>query len=180
MSRIGSKPISVPQGVTVSVSEAGITVSGAKGTLDIPLYPHVSITQTDDTLMVVRAKEDRQTRAFHGLTRSLLAGAVIGVVSGYSKRMKVVGTGYRVQMKGSGVTLAVGLSHTVDAEPLPGVTLKVEGQDTIVVEGIDKQAVGQMAANLRAIRPPEPYKGKGVRYEDEYIKLKPGKTAASA
>lgn len=179
MSRIGNTPISLPTDVTLTVVGSEGTVKGPKGTLTIPLQRGLKIEQAEGVVKVVRASDSRQIKAWHGLVRSMLQNAVEGVSKGYQKRMKIIGTGYRVQTKGSGLTLAVGLSHTVDVNPLPGVVLKTEGTDTIVIDGIDKQAVGQMAANLRAIRPPEVYKGKGIRYEGEYIKLKAGKTAAS-
>ena len=179
MSRIGNTPISLPTGVTVTLTADQVQVAGTKGSVAVPLYKGIKVEQKDSELLVSRTNNLRQVKAWHGLVRSLLNNAVIGVSAGFQKRMKVVGTGYRAQSKGGGLSLAVGLSHTVDIQPLAGTTLKLEGTDTIIVDGVDKAVVGQMAANLRAVRPPEVYKGKGIRYEEEHIKLKPGKTATA-
>jgi len=179
MSRIGNTPISLPSGVSITLSTDQVQVIGPKGTVAVPLFKGIKVAQEDAQLMVSRTNNLRQVKAWHGLVRSLLNNAVEGVSAGFQKRMKVVGTGYRAQVKGGGLSLSVGLSHAVDVKPLVGTTLKLEGNDIIVVDGIDKAIVGQMAADLRAVRPPEVYKGKGIRYEDEYIKLKPGKTAAA-
>lgn len=178
MSRIGKKTISVPSGVTVTVQANQVTTVGSKGTLTAPLFDGIVVTVADDKVAVTRTNEEIQTRAFHGLVRSLIACNIKGVTEGYKKTLKLVGTGYRVTQKGAGLSLAVGYSHPVEVAPMPGITLKVEGNDTIHIDGIDKQLVGQVAADIRAIRPPEPYKGKGVRYETEVVKTKPGKTAA--
>lgn len=179
MSRIGNTPISMPSGVSVTLSADQVQVTGPKGSVAVPLFKGIKVEQKEAELQVSRSNNLRQVKAWHGLVRSLLNNAVQGVSTGFQKRMKIVGTGYRAQSKGGGLSLAVGLSHAVDIQPLNGTTLKLEGTDTIIVEGIDKAIVGQMAADLRAIRPPEVYKGKGIRYEDEYIKLKPGKTATA-
>lgn len=178
MSRIGKKPIALPQGVTVDITNDVVTVKGPKGQLQAPVLAGLSVTIEDGEVVVKQVKASRESSAFHGLVRSLIANHVVGVTDGYKKTLKLVGTGYRVQAKGAGISLAVGYSHPVDVEPQAGVQLKVEGNDTIHIEGIDKQSVGQMAANIRKIKPPEPYKGKGIRYEDEFVKIKPGKTAA--
>lgn len=178
MSRIGKKPITIPQGVTVDVANDVVTVKGPKGQLQAPVLAGLSVKVQDGEVVVEQTQASRQTSAFHGLVRSLIANHVTGVTEGYKKTLKLVGTGYRVQAKGAGISLAVGYSHPVDVDATQGVQLKVEGNDTIHVEGIDKQAVGQMAANIRKIKPPEPYKGKGIRYEDEFVRIKPGKTAA--
>jgi large subunit ribosomal protein L6 len=178
MSRIGKKTISIPQGVTVTVENQVVVVKGPKGELRTPLTTGVSVSVADNEVSVVRSSEDRQVRASHGLFRSLIQNNIIGVSEGYKKTLKLLGTGYRVQAKGKSIDLAVGLSHHVDFTPENGVVLQVEGTDTIHISGIDKQQVGQVAANIRKIRPPEVYKGKGIRYEDEVVRLKPGKTAA--
>lgn len=178
MSRIGLKTISVPQGVTVTVENAVVTVKGSKGQLTVQILPGIIVSVADDTIAITRKGEDKQTRAFHGLVRSLVNNSVQGVTQGFKKTLKLIGTGYRVKAQGTGIQLAVGFSHPVDVAADAGVTLKVEGTDTIHIESIDKQAVGQMAANIRKIRPPEPYKGKGIRYEDEEVRRKQGKAAA--
>jgi len=145
----------------------------------VPVMKGVTITKEENTLVVTRANDEKQNKAFHGLVRSLLAGAVKGVTEGYKKTLKLVGTGYRATAKGANVSVTVGFSHPVEIVPLQGIKLSVEGNDTIHIEGIDKQLVGQMAANVRGIRSPEPYKGKGIRYEDEVVRTKPGKTATA-
>jgi len=178
MSLIGKQPITIPGGVTVSVDGKVVNVKGPKGQLMAPVLEGLSVKVEGDQLIVEQIKSTRQTNAFHGLIRSLLSNHVLGVTEGFKKTLKLLGTGYRVQAKGAGISLAVGYSHQVDVKPEPGITLKVEGNDTIIVEGIDKQSVGQMAANIRKIKPPEHYKGKGIRYENEFVKIKPGKTAA--
>lgn len=178
MSLIGKQPISIPSGVTIDVSGSVVNVKGPKGQLSMPVLEGISVKVDGDQLIVEQVKKSRETNALHGLVRSLLSNQVLGVTEGYKKTLKLVGTGYRVQAKGAGISLAVGYSHQVEVNPNPGVSIKVEGNDTIIVEGIDKQAVGQMAANIRKVKPPENYKGKGIRYEDEFVKIKPGKTAA--
>jgi large subunit ribosomal protein L6 len=180
MSKIGKSPVVVPQGVTVTLSAADAVIKGPKGELKVSLMPGIAVKQEGQEILVSRQNDLQQTRAAHGLIRSLIAGAVQGVTEGYKKTLKLVGTGYRVAAKGASLSVTVGFSHPVDIQPLPGVTLKAEGNDTIHVEGFDKQAVGQMAANIRAIRPPEPYQGKGIRYENEVVKTKPGKTVTAS
>lgn len=177
MSRIGKKAITVPAGVTVQVTATEVVVKGPKGESKIHLFPSIVVTQKENEMFVTRKDDERQTRAFHGLIRSLLQNAISGVSAGYKKTLKLVGTGYRVAMKGQGVSLSLGFSHPVEVVASPGIKLTTEGNDTIHIEGIDKQAVGQVAANIRKIRPPEPYKGKGVRYVGEYIRRKAGKSA---
>jgi large subunit ribosomal protein L6 len=179
MSRIGKKNISIPSGVTIDISPREVVVRGPKGEQRVVVPEGISLTNQDGTLVVSRKNDTRQIRAYHGLVRNLVANAIIGVTDGYKKTMKMVGTGYRVQAKGAGISLAVGYSHTVEVPAISGITFQVEGNDTIHVSGIDKQQVGQVAANLRAVRPPEPYKGKGIRYENEFVKTKPGKTASA-
>ena len=177
MSRIGRKIVSLPTGVTFQPGETELVIKGSKGEIKIPALAGIQVTLNENALQVSRTDDERQTRAFHGLMRSLLNNAVAGVNGGFKKTLKLVGTGYRVSQKGSGLSLALGFSHPVDVAAVPGIKFTLEGQDTIHIEGIDKQAVGQVAANIRKIRPPEPYKGKGVRYEDEVVKRKAGKTA---
>ncbi len=177
MSRIGRKSITIPAGVTVQVSGVNVSVKGPKGENQVLVLPGIEVAVADNAVSVSRTNEERQTRAFHGLIRSLINNAVIGAAQGYKKTLKLIGTGYRVTAKGTGVSLALGFSHPVEIKPDAGIKLIVEGNDTIHIEGVDKHAVGQMAANIRAIRPPEPYKGKGVRYVDEVVRRKAGKTA---
>lgn len=178
MSRIGKKTIALPSDVTVSISSTVVVVKGPKGELEVACPAGLEVTSEDGQIKVARSNNARQTVALHGLVRSLLANAVIGVHQGFEKTLKLVGTGYRVQSKGTSISLAVGFSHPVEFTPPAKVVLKVEGTDTIKVSGHDKHLVGQVAANIRAICPPEPYKGKGIRYENEVVKTKPGKTAS--
>lgn len=178
MSKIGRKPISLPTGVTLDIQADEIVVKGPKGQLSAPLLPGITVVVEANEIKIGRTSEDKQTKAFHGLIRSLVNNHVIGVSDGYKKTLKLVGTGYRVTAKGAGISLALGFSHTIEVEAVEGVKITTEGSDTIHVESIDKQAVGQMAANIRALRPPEPYKGKGIRYEDEVVRRKQGKAAA--
>ncbi|NCN45430.1 MAG: 50S ribosomal protein L6 [Candidatus Pacebacteria bacterium CG10_big_fil_rev_8_21_14_0_10_36_11] len=179
MSRIGKKPIVLPAGVTAVIEKTQVTVKGPKGSLVISVMDAVTVAQEENTLVVTRKNDERQSRAFHGLVRSLLAGAVEGVSVGFKKTLKLVGTGYRATAKGAGISITVGYSHPVDVAPVEGVKFSVEGTDTINIEGISKVLVGQTAANIRGIRSPEPYKGKGIRYENEVVKTKPGKTATA-
>lgn len=180
MSRIGSKPVKVPAGVTVQVNGSEVMVKGPKGELKQTMAPGITITQEGDELVFKRGNDEKQTKAFHGLVRSLVNNMLEGVSTGYKKTLDLVGTGYRVTKKGQGISLAVGFSHTVDFMPLAGVTLDLEGNNVIHVSGIDKQVVGQVAANIRAIKPPEPYQGKGIKYRDEVVRRKAGKTAKAA
>lgn len=175
MSRIGRMPIALPKGVTVDIKPGEVQVSGPKGKLERRLPPAVSVTQQGDNLMVSRASDSREHRALHGLTRSLLANMVQGVSQGFQKDLEIVGVGYRAETTGNKLVLRVGFSHQVEVTPLPGISLAVEGGNRIRVTGRDKEAVGQMAAEIRGIRPPDPYKGKGIRYAGELVRLKPGK-----
>jgi len=179
MSRVGKQIIPVPAGVTITVSPNLATIKGPKGELSVSVPKGILVAITEDGCSVSRKNDVRQLKAFHGLVRNLISNAVVGVTDGYKKTLKMVGTGYRVQAKGSNLSLAVGFSHPVEVSAMPGITFQVEGNDTIHISGVDKQQVGQVAANVRAIRPPEPYKGKGLRYSDEVVKTKPGKTASS-
>ncbi len=177
MSKIGKTPITIPDEVKIEVKDNRVIVSGPNGKLSAPLFPHIKVEIKDNRLRVSRSKNDKQSRSNHGLVRSLIENHVIGVTQGYKKTLKLVGTGYRVKKKGQGLELTVGYSHPVEFDPIQGIDFEIEGNDTIYISGIDKQVVGQAAANIRAIKPPEVYKGKGIRYEGEVVKLKPGKAA---
>ncbi len=179
MSKIGRTPISIPSGVTLTQTGREVAVKGPKGELSVTLLNGISFTQTAEEVSITRANDTKQSKSNHGLIRSLLQNAIIGVTEGYTKTLKLVGTGYRAQAKGAGVSLALGYSHPIVQDAVPGITLAVPDTETVIVTGIDKQRVGQIAAELRAMRPPEPYKGKGVRYEGEVVKRKQGKAAAA-
>jgi len=178
LSRIGRQPIPIPPGVTAEVFYGGITVTGPQGTLTQKYHPEVSVKVEDDHIVVERLTERKFHHSLHGLTRSLIANAVIGVTDGYSKTLELMGVGYRVQQNGEGITLSVGYSHTVDVFPEAGLTMQVEGNNRVHVSGVDKQKVGQLAAKVRRVRPPNAYKEKGIRYQGEVLRLKPGKAAA--
>jgi len=176
MSRIGRMPIAVPAGVTVNIEGERTTVSGPKGELSRSLPPDMLINLKDDILTVSRPSDSKEHRSLHGLTRSLLANMVEGVSKGFEKTLEIVGVGYRAEKAGDNLVIRIGYSHTVDVSPLPGISLDVEGANRIKVSGINKEDVGEMAAEIRAIRPPDAYKGKGIRYAGEIVRLKPGKT----
>ena len=180
MSRIGNEPILIPAGVDVSVHGADVTVKGPKGTLAKSFQPAMKISQENGVLKVERPSDEREHRSLHGLTRSLVANMVIGVSEGFVKTLDLVGVGYRAHQSGNGVTLSLMLSHTVEIMPVPGIDIEVEGNNRIHVRGIDKQQVGQIAAQIREKRPPNVYTGKGIRYGDEVVRLKPGKSARRA
>ncbi len=176
MSRIGRMPIPIPQGVQVDIKGSHVTVKGPKGELSRSFNPDMTIALQDGQIVVTRPTDNRQHRALHGLTRALLANMVTGVTEGYRKDMEINGVGYRAEMQGDNLVLYVGFSHPVEIVPPSGITLGIENRGkTIVVEGIDKELVGEMAARLRRVRPPEPYKGKGIRYVGEYVRQKAGK-----
>jgi len=175
MSRIGRMPIPVPQGVEVTIRDDEVTVKGPKGELSRRFSPDMSITLRDSELTVSRPSDSKVHRSLHGLTRSLLANAVQGVSSGFEKNLEIVGVGYRADKTGDKLVIRTGYSHPVEVSPLPGVSLAVEGVNRIKVTGINKELVGEMAAKIRAIRPPDAYKGKGIRYAGEVVHLKPGK-----
>jgi large subunit ribosomal protein L6 len=176
MSRIGRLPITVPGGVDVALDGSAVTVKGPKGQLSHKVASPITIERADDgTLTVTRPNDERVSRSLHGLTRTLIANMVIGVTEGYVKKLEIVGTGYRVQAKGSNLEFALGYSHSITIEPPAGITFAVEAPTRFSVSGIDKQAVGEVAANLRKLRKPDPYKGKGVRYAGEVVKRKVGK-----
>ena len=177
MSRIGRAPITVPANVTVTLGEGNVvTVKGPLGTLTSTFLPVVTIAQEDGAIVVTRANDDKEVRAVHGLTRALIANMVEGVTNGYSKKLEIVGVGYRVEKQGKKLVLNLGYSHPVNFEEGNGITFEVPDANTIIVKGIDKQAVGQIAAQIREKRPPEPYLGKGVKYSGEKIRRKAGKT----
>jgi len=175
MSRIGKLPITVPGGVDVAIDGREVTVKGPKGSLSHSVAAPIEVAQEDGTLRVVRPDDERTSRALHGLTRTLIANMVQGVTQGYEKKLEIVGTGYRVTAKGANLEFALGYSHSITVEPPAGVTFTVEAPTRFTVSGIDKQQVGEIAANLRKLRKPDPYKGKGVRYAGEQIRRKVGK-----
>ncbi len=178
MSRIGRRPIEIPSGVTVDVSPGGtVTVNGPLGTLSQQVPVRMEIEQTDGVLTVSRPTDRGEDRSLHGLTRTLIANMVEGVTKGFEKHLEIQGVGYRAQLKGSDLELAVGYSHAVTVVPRAGVSFEVPIPTQVVVKGSDKQAVGQIAAEIRKVRPPEPYKGKGIRYRDEHVRRKVGKRA---
>ncbi len=177
MSRIGKQPIPVPSGVDVTIDGSTVTVKGPKGELKQTLSDVLTIEKQDDSIVVGRPDDSREARSLHGLTRTLVANMVVGVSEGFSKNLEIVGVGYRAVLKGSDLELALGFSHPVVIKPEPGISFEVPAPNRITVRGIDKQRVGQVAAEIRAWRKPEPYKGKGVRYEGEYVRRKLGKAA---
>jgi large subunit ribosomal protein L6 len=175
MSRIGRAPIPVPDGVTVDIRGQHVRVEGPRGTLERTLPEPIRIAQTDGVLNLTRPTDRGPHRALHGLSRTLVANMVQGVTQGFEKRLEIVGVGYRAAARGEAVEIAVGYSHPVTIQPPPGISFEVPAPTQVVVRGIDKQAVGQMAATIRAVRPPEPYKGKGIRYAGEIVPRKVGK-----
>ncbi len=175
MSRIGRMPIAVPEGVEVKIKKSEVTVKGPKGELCRSFNPDISIDLRDNSLIVSRPSDGRVHRSLHGLTRSLLANMVDGVAKGFEKSLELVGVGYRAEKAGDKLVIRIGFSHPVEVTPLPGVSLEVEGASRIKVSGISKEMVGEMAAKIRAIRPPDAYKGKGIRYAGELVRLKAGK-----
>lgn len=179
MSRIGKAPIELPSGVEVTTKGNVVVVKGPKGSLRQEIDPRVSLSTDDGVVSVVRDNDDREVRALHGLYRALIANMVIGVSTGYSKELQAVGVGYRGALKGNTLELQVGYSHPVAIEAPEGITFEVPEPTKFIISGIDKQLVGQVAANIRAVRPPEPYKGKGIRYADEYVRRKAGKAGAA-
>jgi len=175
MSRIGRLPIDIPAGVEITMNDDVVTVKGPKGELSARIAKPIEVEIADGQVQVTRPDDERESRSLHGLTRTLIANDIVGVTEGYSKAVEVVGTGYRVQAKGTGLEFALGFSHPINVEPPAGITFVVEGNNKVTVSGISKQAVGEVAANLRKLRKPEPYKGKGVRYAGEQIRRKAGK-----
>ena len=176
MSRIGKKPITVPAGVNVTINGNEVTVKGPKGELHSTFNPEISIAMEGSEIIVTRPSDDKTHRALHGLTRTLVANMVEGVTNGYSKTLEVNGVGYRAQKQGKNLVMNLGFSHQVIVPEVPGITIDVPSPNQVVISGADKQQVGQFAAEVREKRPPEPYKGKGIKYADEVIRRKVGKT----
>ena len=180
MSRIGKMPVPLPSGVDVRIEGSRVTVRGPRGELSRQFDPDLRLELSDGQITVSRPTDQRRHRALHGLTRSLLANMVAGVSQGFTKELELVGVGYRAQMQGAKLVLAVGFSRPLEVTPPPGIELGVEGTGKVIVSGIDKGLVGQMAADIRRVRPPEPYKGKGIRYAGEYVRRKAGKAGKAA
>ncbi len=174
MSRIGRAPIAIPAGVDVVVDGSTVTVKGAKGTLTRTMHSNITITKDGDTILVTRPNDNKENRSLHGLTRTLIANMIEGVSNGFKKELEINGIGYRAEMKGNALVMKIGFSHEVIMEQPEGITVEVNG-NKVIVSGADKQKVGQFAAEVREKRPPEPYKGKGIKYVDEYIRRKEGK-----
>ena len=176
MSRIGKQPVPIPDGVQVDIDGSSVTVKGPKGELSQHFNPDLTIELDDGQIVVTRPTDQRHHRSLHGLTRALINNMVVGVSEGYQKVLEIIGTGYRAEMQGQNLKLELGFSHSVEVEPPEGIVFQVEERGKqIIVSGFDKQAVGQIAADIRKLRPPEPYKGKGVRYQGEYVRQKAGK-----
>jgi large subunit ribosomal protein L6 len=181
MSRIGENPIPIPSGVDFRLSDESIEVKGPKGLLSVKMLPGITAAVDDGNVVLTRANEERQTRAFHGLNRALLANAATGVSEGWKKELEIVGIGYRAEKKGNVVVFNLGFSHTIDFAVPDGIEIDVDAKaNRVTVSGIDRQRVGQVAADIRALRSPEPYKGKGVRYVDERVRTKAGKQGVTA
>ena len=180
MSRIEKQPIEIPGGVTVEVQGTRVAVKGPKGALHQDVNPDMKITVSDGIVLVERPTDQRHHRALHGLTRTLIANMVEGVVKGYAKTLEIVGVGYRAALKGKDLEMALGFSHSVPFPAPEGIAFEVPAPNRVVVSGIDKQLVGEVTADIRKIRKPEPYKGKGIRYEGEYVRKKAGKAAKGA
>jgi large subunit ribosomal protein L6 len=178
MSRIGRMPIAIPAGVTVEVNGNKVTAKGPKGELTQEMHPDMIIEVEGNEVLVKRPSEDKLHKSLHGLTRTLVHNMIVGVSEGYKKELDVVGVGYRVAMEGKKLVMNIGFSHTVNVEPVDGITIEAPAPNKIVISGLDKQLVGQFAADVRKKRPPEPYKGKGIRYTGEVIRRKEGKTGA--
>jgi large subunit ribosomal protein L6 len=180
MSRIGKQPIAIPAGVEVELKEGNtVTVKGPKGEMTRTFHPTMQISKEDGKVLIARPSDDKFERSLHGLTRSLLHNMVDGVTKGFSKKLEITGVGYRAQLQGNTLVLHLGYSHQIDMIPPEGIKVEVPDQNHIIVSGCDKQVVGEFAAKIRGKRPPEPYKGKGIKYSDEHIRRKEGKTGAS-
>jgi large subunit ribosomal protein L6 len=177
MSRIGLKPIEIPSGVEVKLNGNTVTVKGPKGELTRELHSDMKVVVAETQVTVERPSDQKEHRSLHGTTRSLLANMVEGVSKGFEKQLQIIGVGYRAQKQGNKVIVNAGYSHPVEIDPIDGIEIDVPSNTSVIVKGIDKEKVGAVAANIRGIRPPEPYKGKGIRYVDEYVRRKEGKTA---
>lgn len=175
MSRIGRLPIDIPAGVDVKIDGPAVTVKGPKGELSLTIASPIEVKIEENQLLVTRPDDERESRSLHGLTRTLINNNIIGVTQGYTKQLEIVGTGYRVAQRGAAIEFALGFSHPVTVEAPSGITFAVEGNNRVTVSGIDKQLVGETAANVRKIKKPEPYKGKGIRYAGEVVRRKAGK-----
>jgi len=178
LSRVGKLPIAIPQGVSVAQKENSITVKSQKGELEQKIHPDMRVKVSETEIVVERPSDGGFHRSLHGLTRSLIQNMVTGLTDGYEKRLEIVGVGYRAELKGKALVLLLGFSHPIYFKPPEGITIEVPEPTKISVKGVEKQLVGQVAAKIRSFRPPEPYKGKGVRYEDEYVRRKAGKATA--
>ena len=181
MSRVGRQPVPIPAGVKVRVEDGRVFVEGPKAKLDMAYHRNVKVEvkDADKVVLVTRQGDDRLSRSLHGLTRTLIANMVQGVTKGYEKRLKIEGIGYQARMDGKGIVLTVGYANPIKMQPPPGITVELPDPTTVVVKGADKQAVGEFAAEVRHVRPPEPYKGKGIRYENEVVRRKEGKSFTS-
>lgn len=180
MSRIGRKPVHIPKGVKVEVKNSAVKVTGAKGELSALIHPNVTVEVKGEEVVVSRRSDLKENRALHGLFRALIANMITGVTTGFSRKLELVGVGYRAELKGKVLQLALGYSHPIAFRAPDSIKIEAPTQTNITVSGIDKQLVGLVAAKIRSLRPPEPYKGKGIKYEGEYIRRKAGKTAATA
>lgn len=175
MSRVGRKPIAIPAGVTLTLNGTELTVKGPKGTLVRNFHPDITINATENEVVVERPSDNKNHRSLHGTTRALVANMVTGVSEGFTRTLELVGVGYRAAKSGKGVSLSLGFSHPVEVTPEEGIEIDVPNQSTLIVKGIDKERVGQIASEIRALRKPEPYKGKGIKYSDEVVRRKEGK-----
>jgi large subunit ribosomal protein L6 len=180
VSRVGRKPIPIVSGVKVQKDDRAIKVTGPKGELSATIHPAISVDVKDNQVLVARSSEAKEHKALHGLWRALIQNMIIGVTAGYSRKLELVGVGYRVEMKGKSLQLLLGYSHPILFVPPEGIKIEAPSQTNVTISGIDKALVGQVAAKIRSFRPPEPYKGKGVKYEGEYIRRKAGKAAAAS
>jgi large subunit ribosomal protein L6 len=178
VSRVGKLPITIPDAVTLDIKDNFVTAKGPKGELSVAVHQDMELKVEDGTLTVARPTESREHRSMHGLYRSLVNNVVEGVATGFEKRLEIVGVGYRAEMKGKNLLLSVGFSHDILFKPSDDIEISTEGNNVVIIRGIDKQLVGQIAAKIRSFRKPEPYKGKGIRYVDEHVRRKAGKTAA--
>ncbi len=180
MSRVGRKPIPIEQGVSVTLQNGTVVVKGPKGELRANVHPSITVEVKDNEVVLTRTADDNETKALHGLWRALIQNMITGVTTGYTKKLEIVGVGYRAEMKGTKLQLQLGYSHPIVFGPPEGIKIEAPTQTNILVSGIDKQLVGLVAAKIRSFKPPEPYKGKGIKYENEYIRRKAGKAAAGA